>query len=50
MVRFVFRLLTPLLLFSAVMMYLAEFRPASVVLVLGGYAAFLVSEELRESS
>lgn len=50
MVRFVFRLLTPLLLFFAVMMFLSDFRLVAIGFAIAGYVSYLISEELRANS
>ena len=49
MVRFAFRLLTPLLLFFSVMMFLSDFRLIAVGFAVAGYVSYLISEELRAS-
>ena len=47
MVRFAFRLLTPLMFLFAVMMYFADFRIVAIAFAAAGYVSHLVSEELN---
>lgn len=49
-IRFLFRLLTPIVFLFAVMMYLADFRLAAVAFAAAGYGVHLISVELNASS
>ena len=49
MVRFMFRLLMPMMFLFAVMMYFADFRLVAVGFVAAGYVSHLICEELSAS-
>jgi hypothetical protein len=47
MVRFTFGILTPLMFFFAVMVYLADFRLVSIAFAAAGVLSHFISEEMR---
>ena len=49
MVLFAFKLLTPLLFFFAVMIFLIDLRPIAVALAVAGCASYFITEELKGS-
>jgi hypothetical protein len=49
MVRVIFRLLTPLMFFFAVIVYIADFRLMAIPFAAAGYLFFLIAQELSPS-
>lgn len=47
MIQFTLGLLTPILFFSAVMIYLADFRLVSIALAAAGVVSYFLLEELK---